>query len=109
MKKALTVLTLVLLLSVFGFTQNLATVITALGARESTLTIFKQYAVTDDLTIPVNITLKFLQGGSLTIGEFSIRNATYEWIDSAATPGEYRLILAGAGDPGLTEIGRAHV
>ena len=67
MKKALTVLTLVLLLSVFGFTQNLATVINALGARESTLTIFKQYAVTDDLTIPANITLEFLQGGSVTI------------------------------------------
>ena len=67
MKRALTVLTLVLLLSVFGFTQNLATVINALGARESTLTIFKQYAVPDDLTIPTNITLKFLQGGSLNI------------------------------------------
>ena len=67
MKKALTVLTLVLFLSVFGFTQNLATVINALGARESTLTIFKQYAVTDDLTIPANITLKFLQGGSVLI------------------------------------------
>jgi hypothetical protein len=67
MKKALTVLTLVLLLSVFGFTQNLAVVINALGARESTLTIFKQYAVTDDLTIPDNITLKFLRGGSVLI------------------------------------------
>lgn len=67
MKKALTVLILVLLLSIFGFTQNLAVVINALGARESTLTIFKQYAVTDDLTIPTNITLKFLQGGSVTI------------------------------------------
>ena len=67
MKKTLTVLTLVLLLSVFGFTQNLATVINALGARESTITIFKQYAVTDDLTVPANITLEFLQGGSVLI------------------------------------------
>ena len=67
MKKALTIFTLILLLSVFGFTQNLAVVINALGARESTLTIFKQYAVTDDLTIPANITLEFLQGGSVLI------------------------------------------
>ena len=67
MKKALTIFTLILLLSVFGFTQNLATVINALGARESTLTIFKQYAVTNNLTVPANITLEFLQGGSVLI------------------------------------------
>lgn len=67
MKKALTILILFLFLSITGFAANLAAVITALGARESTLTIYKQYAVTDNLTVPANITLKFLQGGSLTI------------------------------------------
>lgn len=67
MKKALTVFTLILLLSIGAFSAELKTVIDALGARESTITIFKQYAVTVDTTVPANITLKFLQGGSFTI------------------------------------------
>lgn len=66
MKKALTILMLLLFLCVGGY-ADFASVITAIGARESTLTIYKQYNVTDDLVIPANVTLRFLQGGSLNI------------------------------------------
>ena len=67
MKKALTILTLLLLLSIGAFTAELKPAIDALGARESTLTIYKQYEVTENLVIPANITLNFLQGGSLDV------------------------------------------
>jgi len=67
MKKALTIFTLILFLSVLGSAQELKTVIDALGTRESTITIYKQYAVTVNTTVPANITLEFLQGGSVLI------------------------------------------
>lgn len=67
MKKALTFLTLLLFFSVIGSAVELKIIIDALGARESTITIFKQYAVTTDTTVPANITLEFLQGGSVLI------------------------------------------
>jgi len=41
--------------------------IDSLGARESTIEIFQQRTVDEDLTIPANISLLFLRGGSITV------------------------------------------
>lgn len=43
------------------------TAIDAIGATERTLLIASEKAVADDKTVPSNVTLKFLQGGSLNI------------------------------------------
>ena len=41
--------------------------ITGIGATEATLLIPNEQAVADDVTVPANVTLKFLRGGSLAI------------------------------------------
>lgn len=46
---------------------SLAAAIAAIGATEATLLIFEEEAVTDDLTVPANVTLRFIQGGYLNI------------------------------------------
>jgi len=42
-------------------------IIDSLGARETTIEIFQQRTVDEDLTIPANISLLFLRGGSITV------------------------------------------
>lgn len=46
---------------------SFAAAIDAIGATERTLLISEEKAVADDKTVPSNVTLKFLQGGSLNI------------------------------------------
>lgn len=67
MKKALTILTLLLFLGVVSPAADFEDVITALGARKSTLTIYKEYAITSTFAVPANVTLHFLHGGSFDI------------------------------------------
>ena len=47
--------------------DDLANLIAAIGANETTVTVSDQQSVTDDLTIPSNVTLRFIQGGTLNI------------------------------------------
>lgn len=47
--------------------NDLADVVTAIGANEGTIFVPNEIAVTADLTIPANVTLRFIQGGSLNI------------------------------------------
>ena len=77
--------------------------VTALGANDATIFIPNQQDVNEDCTSPNNLALTIIKGGSLNVGKFSIRNATYQWTVSPAQAGEYYLELAGGGDPGLTD------
>jgi len=83
--------------------NDLADCLDALGANKACIFIPNQLNINEDLTIPANITLRFIQGGSLNIGEFSIRNDTYRWGKSAGGTNEFYLELAAGGDPGLTD------
>lgn len=76
---------------------------TALGTNDATIFIPNEQAVNEDCTILNNLALAIIKGGSINVGKFSIRNATYEWTESGVQAGEYHLILAGADDPGLTD------
>ena len=82
--------------------NDLCDCVTILGANDATIFIPNQQDVDEDCTIPNNIALTIIKGGSINVGEFSIRNATYEWTASGVA-GEYYLELAGGGDPGLTD------
>lgn len=88
--------------------NDLCDCVTALGANDATIFIPNEQAVDEDCTIPNNIMLKIIKGGSLNVGEFSIRNATYQWTQSPAKPQEYYLELAAGGDPGLTDPRRVY-
>jgi len=83
--------------------NDLCDCVDALGANDATIFIPNQQDVDEDCTIPANIALTIIKGGSINIGKFSIRNATYQWTVSPAQAGEYYLELAGGGDPGLTD------
>lgn len=47
--------------------NDLPDVVTAIGANEGTIFITEPIDVTNDLTIPANITLRFIQGGTLNV------------------------------------------
>ena len=83
--------------------NDLCDCVTILAANDATIFIPNQQDVDENCTIPNNIALQIIKGGSINVGKFSIRNATYQWTDSGTTPGEYRLELAGTGDPGLID------
>ena len=83
--------------------NDLADCVACIGTNEATIFIPNQLDINENLTIPATITLRFIHGGSLNIGEFSIRNATYKWTQSITVIQEYYLELAAGGDPGLTE------
>lgn len=75
-----------------------------IDTNDATIFIPNEQAVNEDCTILNNIMLQIIKGGSLNVGEFSIRNATYEWEDSGTTPGEYYIrLVATGGDPGLID------
>jgi len=84
--------------------NDLADAITAIGANEAGILISYPLDINENLTIPSNITLRFIRGGTLNVGKYSIRNATYEWISSPSAVNEFYLrLVATGGDPGLTE------
>jgi len=76
---------------------------TAFGGNEGTVFISNPQDVVGNLTIPSNITLKFINGGYLSGDAYSIRNATYQWTLSAGAGAvnTYYLELNGGGDPGI--------
>jgi len=88
--------------NVYDF-NDLADCVDSLGANDAHIFIPNQQDVDEDLTIPTNIASTIIKGGSLNVGKFSIRNATYQWTDSGTQPGEYHLELLGGGDPGLSD------
>jgi len=47
--------------------NNLAECVDAIGANDATIFIPDQHTITDDLTIPSNITLRIIQGGSISV------------------------------------------
>lgn len=83
--------------------NNLADCLIALGANGATIFIPNQQIINENLTIPTNITLRIIQGGTLNIGKFSIRNATYKWTSSPSAANEFYLELAAGGDSGIIE------
>lgn len=83
--------------------NDLADAITAIGTNEAGILISYPLDINEDLTVPSNITLRFIRGGTLNVGKYSIRNAVYKWTLSGNGTNEYYLELATAGDPGLTE------
>jgi len=83
--------------------NDLADAITAISTNEAGILISYPLNINENLTIPSNITLRFIRGGTLNVGKYSIRNATYKWTSSPAAANEFYLELAGGGDPGLTE------
>lgn len=62
-------------LCIFGYTtwtnayeyNTFAATVASIGGNENTIMIASEQAVTDDLIVPANITLRFLQGGSLNV------------------------------------------
>jgi len=83
--------------------NDLADCSIALGTNKATIFIPNRQDINENLTIFSNITLRIIQGGTLNIGKYSIRNATYKWTVSPAQAGEYYLELSGGGDPGIIE------
>ena len=83
--------------------NDLCDCVTILDTNDATIFIPNEQPVDEDCTVPTNIMLKIIKGGSINVGEYSIRNATYQWTVSPADADEYFLELAGGGDPGLSD------
>ncbi len=88
--------------NVYDF-NDLADCMDAIDTNKATIFISYQLDIEEDLDILATTALKIIQGGSINVGKFSIRNATYQWTVSPADADEYFLELAGGGDPGLSD------
>ena len=83
--------------------NSLCELVAILDTNDATIFMPNEQPVNEDCTVPNNIMLQIIKGGSINVGKFSIRNTTYQWTDSVTQPGEYYLELAGGGDPGLSD------
>jgi hypothetical protein len=88
-----------------GTTDDTTAIQAALTAADSSggTVYFPQGTyVVQALTATKDVTLEFSPGAILSIGEYSIRETTYQWTAAASGTSNYYLEASGGGDPGIT-------